>query len=204
MCGRTACCFADSPSVNILCKSLDKSKKCAIIKVRGNTGDGYFLPSVKNNRQALEVCGRLFLFVLNVDYQLYHCKYESTQQKKLFQSYVHRASHPSGEPGGRKRKIYILRFGRKQPPPAGSACTRQSLLCANAFCLASVATKRYALCCLVFPRSRISPWLFYYTPSAAVCQACFQKPPAESDSALRRGAVYTVLSAVRQSPIPSA
>ena len=44
MCGRTACYFADSPSVNILCKSLDKSKKCAIIKVRGNTGDGCYLP----------------------------------------------------------------------------------------------------------------------------------------------------------------
>ena len=26
-----------------LCKSLDKSKKCAIIKIRGNTGDGYSL-----------------------------------------------------------------------------------------------------------------------------------------------------------------
>lgn len=32
-----------SPHSAFLCKSLDKSKKCAIIKVRGNTGDGYSL-----------------------------------------------------------------------------------------------------------------------------------------------------------------
>ena len=44
--------------------------------------------------------------------------------------------------------------------------------------------------------------LFYYTPSAALCQDRFQKAPAESVSALRRGSVYAVLTAVRSFPTP--
>ena len=89
-------------------------------------------------------------------------------------------SPPSGEPGGRKRNFYVLRSGRKQPPPAGSACTRQSLPCANAFCLASVATKRCALCCLVFPSPRVSPAAFLlYTLGGALSRPLSKSPCGE-------------------------
>ncbi len=71
--------------------------------------------------------------------------------------------------------------GRKQPPPAGSACTRQSLTCANAFCLASVATKRYALRCLVFPSPQVSlAALLLYTLGGGLSRPLSKSPCGES------------------------
>ena len=64
---RCVCRFADFSPCNFFRKSLDKIKKSAIIKVRGNTGDGHFLLLVKITARHWECLGGyFFLFCISI------------------------------------------------------------------------------------------------------------------------------------------
>ena len=61
-------------------KGLDFFRKCAIIKIRGNTGDGYFLRLAEIAAYRLEAYRRLFLFVIGyVQHQLDQSYYKRAE-----------------------------------------------------------------------------------------------------------------------------
>ena len=126
------CRFADSSPCEFFRKSLDKIKKSAIIKVRGNTGDGYSLKLAEITANSWKVwavisfCFAYRLPTLQLQVQRYPveevlpklCTSGITSLRRIRR---------------KERNFRILRSGRKQPPPAGSACTRQNLPYAGAF-----------------------------------------------------------------------
>ena len=96
------------------------------------------LPSamVKDNRSELEAeGGYLFLCCAMYSNRRFRAKTIATNPSCRFMSITSFLSE--GE-----KDLLPPKFGRKQPPPAGSACTQQNPPGTNAFCLASVATKR--------------------------------------------------------------
>ena len=168
MCGCTTCHPADSPPVNILCKSLDKSKKCAIIKVRGNTGDGYFLPNRLDNRiRGSSLSGYLFLCCAMYSSKRFRANKVATKQSC-------------------KSNMSITSFlseGEK-------TCSLRS---------------REEATATVFGVSKVTDFsvaLLLYTLGGGLSSLLSTAPCGERKRS-PQGAVYTVLSAVRQSPIPS-
>ena len=71
---------------------------------------------------------------------------------------------------------------RKEATATGRQCLHPTdSVVANAFCLASVATKRCAPRCLVFPRSREIATLLLYKESQPLSSLCYQKGCKSSD-----------------------
>ncbi len=113
-------------------KGLTKRKKYAMIKIRGNTGDGCLLRSVKNNRQGLETMGGyFFLFCMSItNFTTASTKVPSRRSSSKVMYIGHHLPPENPEKG---KKFSHPPVRRKQPPPAGSACIRQNPSYAGAF-----------------------------------------------------------------------
>ena len=98
-------------------KGLDFFGKCAIIKIRGNTGDGYFLRLVKITANSGKVwavisfCSACRLPTLSLQVQRYPVE---EVLPKLCTSGITSLRRTRRK---KKRKFYVLRSRRKQPPP---------------------------------------------------------------------------------------
>ena len=102
-------------SADFLCKSLDKIKKSAIIKVRGNTGDGYSLRLIKITAMHWECQGGyFFLFCISItNFTTASTKVPSRRSSSKVMYIGHHLP-----PKNRRKKKKFLR------PPKSGGCNR--------------------------------------------------------------------------------